>query len=446
MENQTGFKRSLKLWHIIVIGLGYMAPMAVFDTFGIVSEVTEGHVPTAYVLTLLAVLLTALSYGKMVRVFPTAGSAYTYTRKTMNPYLGFLVGWSSLLDYMFLPMINALLTGIYLSAVFPEVPQWVFIVGFVLLITVVNLMKVNISVSINGLLVIFQLSIILIFVALAMKALSQGAGTGQILSSQPFFSPTLSLTSLFMGASILCMAFLGFDAVTTLTEETVEPEKTIPKGVVFITLIGGAIFISASYFSQSLFPDVSVLQDPEGASAEISLSIGGVLFQSFFLAAALTSTLASGITSQISASRLIYAMGRDNVLPSKWLAYVHPRTKTPVVNVILIGILSLTALFLDLLLATSFISFGALTAFMFVNVSVIAYYVVRNKRRSGPDLFHYLLLPFLGTTFVIFLWFNLEPTSLLLGLLWNAIGFLYLVYLTKAFRHKPPQFEFDESA
>ncbi|MGO0059309.1 APC family permease [Brevibacillus fluminis] len=441
MENHPQLNRSLRLWHIVLIGLGYMAPMAVFDTFGIVAEVTDGHVPAAYVLTLVAILFTASSYGKMVQVYPTAGSAYTYTSRTINPHVGFLVGWSALLDYLFLPMINALLTKIYLSAAFPDVPGWIWIVGFVLFITVVNIWNIKIGASINGLLVLFQFATVVIFVILAVKGLHQGDGTGKLLSLQPFFSETMDVSTLLTGASILCFSFLGFDAVTTLTEETINPKRNIPRGIFLVALIGGALFIVASYFTQSLFPDVSKLQNPEGASPEIALYIGGLLFQSVFLAAALTSTIASGIVSHVSASRLLYAMGRDNVLPARFFAYVHPKFQTPLCNVFLIGLLSLTALWLDLLTATSFINFGALVAFTFVHLSVIAHYVVKQKERSLKAVFQYIVSPLIGMSFILFLWYNLEPTSLYLGFAWSLIGLIYLLVLTRCFTRKPPQMD-----
>jgi putrescine importer len=139
VENKTQLKRSLKLWQVVMMGLAYMTPMVVFDTFGIVSDVTNGHVPSAYIVALIGMLFTAVSYGKLVRVFPEAGSAYTYTQKAISGHLGFLVGWSSLLDYLFLPMVNALLTKIYLNALFPNVPTWIWVVGFVGLVTFLNL-------------------------------------------------------------------------------------------------------------------------------------------------------------------------------------------------------------------------------------------------------------------------------------------------------------------
>lgn len=154
---QTGnLKRSLNLWHIVLLGVGYMTPMVVFDTFGIVSEKTGGHVPTAYIIALLAMLFTAASYGKMVKIYPQAGSSYTYTQKTISPHLGFLVGWSSLLDYLFLPMVNGILTKIYLTALFPEVYPWIWVVAFVLLMTVINLFNVNFAANFNSFLVFFK--------------------------------------------------------------------------------------------------------------------------------------------------------------------------------------------------------------------------------------------------------------------------------------------------
>ena len=159
-----------------MMGLAYLTPMTVFDTFGIVSGLTDGHVPTSYLLALAGVLFTAISYGKLVRQFPTAGSAYTYAQKAINPHVGFLVGWSSLLDYLFLPMINTLLAKIYLTALFPEVPPWVWVVGFVILITAINLKSVNLVANFNTLFVLAQVAIILVFIYLVVRGLHNGEG------------------------------------------------------------------------------------------------------------------------------------------------------------------------------------------------------------------------------------------------------------------------------
>lgn len=220
---RTQLRKSLKLWQIVMIGLAYLTPMTVFDTFGIVSGISQGHVPTAYLLALAGVLFTAISYGKLVRQFPTAGSAYTYAQRAINPHVGFMVGWSSLLDYLFLPMINALLAKIYLTALFPEVAPWIWVVMFVLIMTLINIKSVNLVANFNTVFVLVQLAIIVVFIGLVIHGLNNGEGTATVLSTQPFFSEHAHLSAMVAGATILCFSFLGFDAVTTLSRKPATP-------------------------------------------------------------------------------------------------------------------------------------------------------------------------------------------------------------------------------
>ncbi|MGG1400028.1 APC family permease [Bacillus salipaludis] len=446
MENTVHLKRSLKLWQIVVMGLSYMAPMAVFDTFGIVSGETNGHVPTAYIIALLGMLFTAISYGKLVRVFPEAGSAYTYTQKAINSHLGFLVGWSSLLDYLFLPMVNALLTKLYLNSLFPSVPDFIWVLIFVGIVTFLNLRSVNILANFNAFFVFVQIAIIIVFIILVINGLNHGEGQGTVFNLEPFFKEGMNASLLVTGATILCFSFLGFDAVTTLSEETPDPKKTIPKAILLTALCGGIIFVVTSFFIQLFFPDISRFKNPDAALPEIALFVGGKLFQSIFLCTTLVNTLASGLASQASISRLLYVMGRDNVFPEKWFGYIHPKYRTPVFNVILVGVISLSAWFFDLVTATSLINFGALMAFTFVNLSVISHYAFRKKMHRTPKgFFNYVIMPLIGAGAVGVLWFNLEASSLIMGLAWFAIGFTYLLYLTKAFRNAPPQFKAEEA-
>jgi putrescine importer len=442
----VSLRKSLKLSHIVILGLGYMTPTTVFDTYGIVTGVTGGHVPASYILTLVAILFTAASYGHMVRAFPGSGSAYTYSRHAINPSVGFLVGWIALLDYIFLPMINVLLGKIYLGAAFPEVPGWIWIVGMALLLTLVNVYSNNLVANMNSLLVYFQILVVIIFCALVLHKMYAGGDGAASFTFAPFFTPDMSYAGLFAGASILCFSFLGFDAVTTYAEETADPRKTIPRSIMWVAILGGGIFVSVGYLASLLFPDVSQFQDPEAASPEMAYILGGSLFQAIFLAGAVSSTIASGIASHMSASRLLYAMGRENVLPKKGFSYLSPRSQSPVFNVFLIGVIGLTALFLDLTTAVQFINFGALTAFTAVNVSVIAHYMIRKKERGGKAIWKYLIVPLLGTAFVVFLWTNLETPSLVLGFTWTGIGIIYLALTTKMFSKHPPVIDhYDEA-
>ena len=313
-------RKSLRLWQVVIIGLAYLTPMTVFDTFGIVSGLTSGHVPSAYILALTGILFTALSYGILVRHFPQSGSAYTYTQKAINPHVGFLVGWSSLLDYLLLPMVNALLAKLYLSAMFPEVPEWVWVAGFVTLISLINIRSINLVASFNVLFVGVQIVIMSVFIYLCWRGLHQGEGLGTPWSLAPFSDDKTQFSALMAGATILCFSFLGFDAVTTLSEETRQPEKTIPRAIFLTALIGGAVFILTSFFIQAYFPTMERFQDHEAALPEIALYVGGKLFQSVFIACTVINTIASGLASQTSVSRLLYVMGRDNVIPASLFA------------------------------------------------------------------------------------------------------------------------------
>lgn len=439
---KPGLKKSLKLWQVVVMGLAYLTPMTVFDTFGIVSGISHGHVPASYLLALAGVLFTAISYGKLVRKFPQAGSAYTYAQKAINPHVGFLVGWSSLLDYLFLPMINVLLAKIYLSVLFPEVPPWVWVVGFVAVMTAANLKSVSLVANFNTLFVLIQISIIVVFIYLVVHGLHKGEGLGTVWSLQPFVSQNAHLIPIITGATIVCFSFLGFDAVTTLSEETPNAAKTIPRAIFLTALYGGLIFISASFFMQLFFPDISRFKNPDAALPEIALYVGGKLFQSIFLCTTFINTLASGLASHASVSRLLYVMGRDNVFPEKVFGYVHPKWRTPALNVVMVGIVALSALYFDLVKATALINFGALVAFTFVNISVINHFYRREGlNKTWREKLHYLVMPLLGAATVAVLWVNLEATSLTMGLSWAAIGIVYLAWLTRSFRQPPPQFD-----
>ncbi|MFT9846447.1 APC family permease [Aneurinibacillus sp. REN35] len=443
-SSSTEFSRTLTLFPLVVLGLAYMAPMTVFSTYGVAAQATHGMVPAAYVTALAAMLFTAYSYGRMVKVYPSAGSAYTYTQKTISPHLGFLVGWSVLMDYLFLPMINFLLAGAFLHAAFPVIPAWVWTLVFIAAITVVNVFGIRLAARLNLVLISFQFLVTIIFLSLSIRGLTQGMGAGTLFSALPFYDPDVSYSFVLAGASILCLSFLGFDAVTTLSEETVEPKKTVPKAIFLIALIGGLLFTFVSYITQLIYPNFTSFKVVDSAAFEIAQYIGGSLFAAIFLAGMITSCVASGLASHASAARLLYAMGRERVLPAKVFGFIHPRLQTPLNNVLLIGVFSLSALVMDLVTAASFVNFGALVAFTFVNASVIFHYYIRERRRSMGGFILYLLLPLIGVGFNIWLWSNLDRNSLMLGGLWVAAGLVYLLILTKGLKKQPPQFHFEE--
>ncbi|MGL5072612.1 MAG: APC family permease, partial [Aeromonas salmonicida] len=338
-QQPVRLKKTLSMWQVVVMGLAYLTPMAVFDTFAIVGDITEGRVATAYLLALGGILLTAFSYGHLVRKFPSAGSAYTYAQKVFNPYIGFMVGWSSLLDYMFMPMINILLAKIYLTAMFPGVDPWVFIFGLVTVMTFLNLRGINLVANFNGLIVVIQLAIITLFIGLMGWGIYQGEGAATLMSSRPFHFESASVVPLFTGATILCFSFLGFDGLSSLSEETPNAGKVIPRAIVLTALIGGVIFVVVSYCLQLYFPDLARFKEPDAVLPEIALYVGGAFFQSVVLVCTTVAVLASGMAAHAGVSRILYVMGRDRMIPERVFGYIHPKYRTPAINVLMVGCL-----------------------------------------------------------------------------------------------------------
>ena len=319
----TTLTRTLKLPSLVLFGLAYLTPIIVLGIFGIIAE-TGGAAPAAYLVALVAMLFTAHSYGRMAIAYPVAGSAYTYVRRSIDPRVGFLVGWAVLLDYLFLPMVIWLIGGSYLSAQFPNIPIGVWIVGFIVITTLLNILGIKVADKANYVLMAFQLLVLVFFVALAIGNVVSANGAGGLASGQPFFNDTASFTTISAGAAIAAYSFLGFDAVTTLTEETINPRRTVPRAITLVALIGGGIFVAVSYVTQLVHPGV-VFEDSASAASAIALQIGGQLFGAVFLAGLVVAQFASGLAAQASASRLLYAMGRDSVLPKAVFGKLNPK-------------------------------------------------------------------------------------------------------------------------
>ncbi|MEH7548810.1 MULTISPECIES: APC family permease [Bacillaceae] len=445
MNNSPGLKRSLSFGHVILFGLSFMAPITVFSTYGIAIKSTHGMIPTAYIISLCSVLFTAYSYEKMVKEFPTTGSAYTYVQKGMNSSMGFLVGWMILLDYLLSPMISALLFGIFIHAYLPEIPVPVCIITFVVIITVINILGIKLATNVSAVLLAFQILFIITFCIFSMKGLLNGKGTGDLWSITPFFDSTVHFSSILSIVPLLCFSFLGFDAVTTLAEETNDPKKTLPKAIYLITIIGGILFVASTYFAQSIYPNFTSFKDPESAAVDILVNAGGNFLNAFFLSVSVTASIASAVVSGGSGSRVLYAMGRESILPIKVFGYLSPKFRTPVYNIMMIAIFALSALFLDLNTAAAFINFGALFAFTFVNLSVIVHFIGRKKQRKVKDIICYCIIPLVGASITALFWSKLDIHSMILGSIWGSAGFIYLLYLTKFFRERPPELDFDET-
>jgi putrescine importer len=443
MAEMSHLNRVLGTPSIVLFGLAYLVPLTVFTTYGVVTEQTAGHLPAAYVVTLVAMLFTAYSYGLMVRAHPFAGSAYTYTQRSFGPHLGFMTGWALLLDYLFLPMINYLVMGIYLEAAFPAVPGAVWIIAAILLVTGLNVLGIQLVARMNFVLVAVQVVFIAVFLVAVGRTL---AGTGLPSLTEPFLPSGGEAGAVLGGAAILCLSFLGFDAVSTLSEETRDPRRRIPRAIMLVTVIGGALFIVVSYAGHLVFPRYLEFTDVDSAALDVVGAAGGAALTAFFTAAYIAGCFGSAMASQASVSRILYAMGRDGALPPAVFGRLHPRFRTPALATAVVGVLSLVALFISLELASSMISFGALVAFSLVNLSVVKHYVIDEGRRTPANLLAYAVVPGIGVLLTLWLWTSLSGTTFVVGLAWIAVGFLYLLGLTRVFTRRPPELHMTEAA
>ena len=432
------FRKSMGMTALVLFGLAYMVPLAVFTTYGLATQMTKGHLPTAYLLTLAAMLLTAYSYGRMVQAHPYSGSVYTYTRKAFGSHFGFIAGWTLLLDYIFLPLLSYLLIGIYMSEYFPEVHAWVWVLGSIALVTFLNLIGIESITRVNWILVVAQLVFIVVFVALSVRNLADQSAPVSLLA--PFHHEGFSVPLIMTGAAMLCLSFVGFDAVSTMAEETSNPTQRIPQAIMAVSVIGGLLFMLVSYFAQMVFPDWSTFADPDSASVDVMRRVGGELLVTAFTATYVAGCFASAMVSQASVSRVLFAMGRDGALPRVFGRLVTKK-RVPATAIMLVSTLSLIALVITLDTVANMISFGALFAFSMVNLAVVKHYLVNEKRRSGRDYLLYGAIPALGFLSTLWLWSSLSSMSFTIGLCWMGAGFVCLLGLTRAFRVKLPELQ-----
>lgn len=440
-EQEGRFRRVLGVPSLVLFGLVYMVPLTVFTTYGIVTEITGGRVPVAYVITLAAMVFTARSYARMSVAYPYAGSAYVYAQRTFGPGVGFLAGWSLMLDYLFLPMINYLVIGIYLEAAFPAVPAWVFILASIALVTFLNVIGIVSVARANFLIIAVQAIFIAVFVVLGFASLG-GAAVDPLA---PFTGDgsVEGVGVLFAGAAVLCLSFLGFDSVSTLAEEAKEPTRSVPRAIMITTIAAGVIFIGLSYLAQLVYPS-NEFADVDSAALDVMANAGGQFLGVFFTAAYVAGAAGSALTSQASVSRILFAMGRDGVLPKRFFGHLNPRFGTPVNAIACVSVVSLLAIVIDLGLLVEMISFGALIAFSVVNLTVIKHYFVDEKQRSGASVISNLVLPAIGFALTVWLWTSLSPRTFVVGLAWLVLGVVLLAIVTRGFRRPTPMLDLRE--
>lgn len=424
-------KRSLSLADLVVYGMIFMIPIAPFGVYGYVNQEAPGMVPLAYIIGMVAMLFTALSYGNMARAFPIAGSVYSYAQRGVHPNLGFIAGWLLLLDYLLIPPLLYIYAAMALNHLYPDIPKFGFIFAFLISATLVNLRGITFTARMNILFLLAQLTVLGIFLACAWQALHAGGGNGQ-LTLAPLYNPANFNFGLMMQAvSIAVLSFLGFDAISTLAEETKgDAGRSVGRAALISLLIMGGIFVAQTWLAADLAAGMG-FTSADTAFYEIAAIAGGDRLASLAaIATALSWGVAVSITSQAAVSRLLFGMARDGKLP-KVLANVHPKYHTPHVSIYLVAILSVGICYLfinavDTL--TSLVNFGALSGFIILHITVINYYWRRQK--TGKILAH-LMFPLTGLIITSAIMYNMGLDAQKLGGAWIALGLVYLCILNR---------------
>ncbi len=445
-------RRTLTLWDLIFYGIVLIQPIAPVPLYGVAQKLSDGHFVTIILIALFAMLITAVSYGRMGALYPTAGSAYTYVGKGLNPHLGFLAGWAMILDYILQPLINTVWIATALHERYVhQVPFEVWALIIVATMTVLNLAGVKSSSNANKVLLAIMSVVVVFFVVLAIKFLYGGQGWAGLFSLQPLYDPhTFNSHKILTATSFAALTYIGFDGVTTLAEDVENPKRNVLLAVVLTCIFAGVCSAFEAYLGARVWPDWRSFPNLETAFMDICSRVGGVALFNAMGFILIVAAFGSGLTGTLGAARLLFGMGRDNVLPKKFFGQLKPGSSTPTNNILLIGgIAFLGAVLLNRIgsayeHAGELLNFGAFLAFMGVNLACFWQFSVRRPQGYQTKFLTDTLLPIIGFLFCLLIWFNLNVIAKTVGGIWFAIGILYVGYKTNWFRSAPVMIDFSD--
>jgi amino acid transporter len=428
---------------LVLYGIILIQPTAPMPLFGAAAEKAQGHVVTLIVIGMIAMLFTAISYGKMANAYPSAGSAYSYVSREIHPALGYLVGWGMIFDYVMNPIICVIWCAVNAQDLV-HLPFWIIAGLFILLFTGMNLRGIEASNRTNAVIAAGLGVVILLFFGATIHYLWTHPPDGLAGWTRPFYDPkTFSLRAVSGGAALAVLTYIGFDGISTLSEEVHNPRRNILLATVLVCLFTGIFSAIQVYAAQLVWPETT-FRSVETAFPDVAGRAGGRGLFGIVNLALLIASVGSGAGAHLGAGRLLYGMGRDNAIPKSFFGAVHPRTRIPSNNIIVIGIATLIGVCVlrqydsahayDI--GAEMLNFGALIAFMGVNVSAFVRYFLRAEHKTTWSL----LAPLAGFLICLYLWLSLGTLARRTGLIWLSAGVLYGAWRTSFFR-KPLQFD-----
>lgn len=441
-EPQTQLKRVLGLWDLVFYGIILIQPIAAVGLFGIAQQLSHGQMVTTILIAMFAMMLTAISYGRMASIYPSAGSAYTYVSRGLNAHIGFLAGWAMVLDYLVVPVVSTIYAALALTRLVHGVPYAAWVVAIMLAVTILNIAGVRSAAKSNMILLAVMSIVIAWYFIMTIRYLMLHGGSPALLSMEPIYNPSsFNLRDIFTATSFVALTYIGFDGVTTLAEDVRNPRRNVLVATVLVCALTGVFSAIQIYLAARVWPTYNDFSNVETAFLDVCGRAGG---QPLFEAMALTLFVAcvgSTLTAQLGAARLLYGMGRDNVLPRKAFAKLD-RRGTPVFNIVLIALVATAgSLLISYEHAAELLNFGAFIAFMGVNLSAIrSFYIGKKDGRLWRDA----LSPALGFLFCLFIWISLPWPAKVIGTIWLMTGTFYLAARTQGFRNPPAQLDFTE--
>jgi putrescine importer len=426
-------RRTLTLWNLIIIGIVIIQPIAPMGIYGVISNAAGGHVVTTILIAMVAMLFTAISYGKMARAYPSAGSAYTYVGQEIHPGLGYLTGWAMVMDYILNPLICTIICSQLTQNILPGAPYWLLAILYAVFFTGLNLRGVKTSARINDVLAAGMTIVVIVFFAFVIRFVWGLHHYGPRYFTLPFYDPaTFNFGRIFRGTSIAVLTYIGFDGISTLSEEVENPRRNIMYATVLVCVITGVLSSLEVYAAQLIWGSKPFTPELEtSAFPLVARQIGGFFLFHLLNFTVLIANVGSGMASQFAAARLLYGMGRNDALPRGFFGKIAAKTQIPANNVILIGAIALAGAFLITYdRGAELLNFGAFIAFMGVNAASFMRYYVRTDKKEILNF----LVPVLGFLICGFIWWNLSPPAKIAGSIWLAVGIVYGAWKTSWFR------------
>ncbi len=424
-------RRTLTLRDLILYGIIVIQPVAPMSAFGVLSTRGHGQVVTAILIAMVAMLFTGISYGRMARAYPSAGSAFTYVAQEINPAVGYVTGWSMVMDYMLNPLICTIWCAEQAHEFAPGLPVWGWKIFFVAVFTLLNIRGIKTSARVNTVMAAgMSAVIVIVFVAAIRYIHGTPHGADSIYFTRPFYDPaTFTWGNLFGCTSIAVLTYIGFDGISTLSEEAENPRRNIMLATVLTCVVIGVLSAAEVYIAQLVWPASQAFPNVNTAYVFAAARTWAPLF-GIVGVTLIVANFGSGLGAQIGAARLLFGMGRSEALPKSFFGAIDAKHRVPRNNVLFVGAIALVGSFLLTYdLGLNMLNFGALIAFMGVNAAAFLRYYWRAEEKKLGNL----IPPVFGFIICFLLWLNLSHPAMKIGSVWMAVGIAFGIWRTRGF-------------